>query len=213
MGRIMKTPTLLASLAAAILVTGGGLALADLRETREVSAFHALEAHSAFEIFVELGDTPKLELVGRPEALASVLSEVEDGVLILRREAKRSSGSVKVFIVTPRLDRLETSGAVTVTARRLTGSRFAVQGSGATQLTLAGKVDALDLELSGASEVHALALEAAQVSVEASGASQVKVRATEALSVEASGATSVRYSGAPKTVKTDVSGLSAVEAI
>ena len=206
----MRTSTLVASITAGILVAAGGIALADLREARAVAPFHAVEAHSAFDVFIERGDVTKLELVGRPDALASVISSVQDGVLTLKRKRDSKDGDVKVFIVTPTLDRVETSGAVTLTARRLQGERLDVECSGATQLTLAGEVKTLALDLSGASEVHALALEAATVEVEASGASQVKVRATERLTVDASGATSVRYSGEPKAVKTEVSGLSDV---
>ena len=210
----MKTPALIASLVAGTLITGGGLALADVREARAVTPFHAVEAHSAFEIFIEVGEEPKLELVGRSEALATVISEVRDGVLTLRRKSTRGdSGSVQVHISTPTLDALETSGAVSVTARRLSGKSLDVEGSGATQLTLAGKVEILKMDLSGAAEVHALALEAARVSVDASGAADVKVRATEALDVDASGATSVRYAGAPKSVNTETSGLSSVSPI
>lgn len=200
----------------ATFVLSGGLARAESPDTRtpDVAPFHALSVGGAFEVAVAPADAPKVVLHGPTADLERVAVTVEDGVLRIRRTGRPwAPVNVRVEVFAPRLDRLDVSGAVTLTARDLKGPRLAVEASGASELSLAGAVERLTLDVSGASDVKALGLAADDARVEVSGASEVKLRAERSLTVDASGASDVRYAGQPATVEVDRSGASDVAAI
>ena len=94
-------------------------------------------------------------------------------------------------------------------AKGLKGKALKVQLSGASNATLSGTVDDLQLECSGASQVHATGLDVQVAKVEASGASAAEVKATKELDARASGASTIRYEGSP-ALKVSATGASSV---
>ena len=202
--------------AAAFAFGGCGDAVAGPSTTRTppVEAFHGLRVGGAFDVTVTPAAAHRVVLRGPAEHLERVTVRVTDGVLeIGHADRGWTVADVAVEVFTPRLAQLDVSGAVTLVARDLSGPTLRVEASGASDLTLAGAVDRLALEVSGASDVKALGLRAKTVAADVSGASDVKVRAEDRLEVEASGASDVRYAGEPATVDADRSGASDVEAI
>lgn len=174
--------------------------------------FHSVEISGGFEVQLETGDQHSIEVIGAPDAISTVKIEVAGGELSVSRETSfwRNS-SVQLRIVSPSVDAIELSGAVSLRAPKLQAQALKIEASGASSLVLSGAVDQLTLDLSGASTVDALGLLADKVHLEASGACKVKVHAASSLKVDVSGASSVHYAGTPKDLEVETSGASSIE--
>ena len=180
--------------------------------------FTAVELSGNVEIDGNAGEKASLTLEGQEEVLSKIEVSVQGKVLKISRkraflDSCPSSCFVKVKLSFAELDSLQMSGKVSGSLQGLKGKSLKVEGSGKSDLRLAGKVQGLKLDFSGASSVDASALEANEASLEASGASTVKVWAVDSLQVKASGASEVFYKGKPKTLDQDVSGVSKLKAL
>ena len=78
--------------------------------------------------------------------------------------------------------------------------------SGGSEIELHGIADEVELDLSGAAEVHAFNLESKRAAIGVSGAGDVEINASEKLAVDISGAGEVQYMGDPE-IKKDISGV------
>jgi hypothetical protein len=103
----------------------------------------------------------------------------------------------------------EVSGASTLRGE-LTCGDASFNVSGASKVNLNGSAQDLKVEASGASTVDLSNFASQNTVVNASGASKVVVAPSGSLDVEASGASTVRYTGEPAKLKTNISGASTV---
>ncbi|MBI3831955.1 MAG: DUF2807 domain-containing protein, partial [Planctomycetes bacterium] len=101
------------------------------------------------------------------------------------------------------------SGASTCTVTG-SGDRVDLRLSGASKCTLSGHAENLAVECSGASRLLAAGLKAQSVKTKVSGASRVEVTALQDLNARASGASTVRYAGAPAMLQQRASGGSTI---
>ncbi len=206
----MRTPILVTVLALAGCTSGSGTLG---QETRDVASFDAIDVGGPFRVTVQVGPPAKVEILGDDNVVPKVEATVRDSTLRLSLPGRVVTKlPLEAVITLPALVDLEASGAATVTVGGLAGERLEVDASGASQVSLAGTVDALDLEVSGASTLDGQALTAAKASVDASGASTVNVHATTSLHAEASGASTIRYHGTPAELAQDANGASTIEA-
>ena len=179
-------------------------------EVRELPPFTAISVSGAFELEVARGAPQRVELVGDDNLMDRYRTTVSGETLGVRTEGSvRPKVGPTLRVTLPALTKLEISGAVSGRLKDLAGERLTVDISGAATLTLSGAVTHLDLDMSGASKLHAETLEARHVKVSASGAGSYDVHATETLDVSVSGAATVRYRGQPNLTK-DVSGVGKV---
>ena len=84
------------------------------------------------------------------------------------------------------------------------------EASGASKVTLAGRIETLVAKGLGASSLELGDLEIGDLDIGVSGASKAAVNVTGTLSASASGASNIRYSGDPKIKKSDTSGSSSI---
>jgi len=101
------------------------------------------------------------------------------------------------------------TGAVRMTATKVTGKGFYVEGTGATRVIVDGTVTELMATMSGASRLEADSLQAETVEIAISGAGKADVAASKILKVAISGAGKVTYTGDP-TVEKRISGAGSV---
>jgi Putative auto-transporter adhesin, head GIN domain len=141
--------------------------------------------------------------------------------------------TLRATVTARRLHSLEGSGSSTVTVTgELPGPDLDVGLSGASSLDAAVRLEAAELDASGASELRLRGsagtvaatgsgasdlvmdqLQARRATVELSGASQARVWATESLSATASGASQLRFKGSPRFERRSASGGSSIEQI
>jgi hypothetical protein len=201
----------------------------------DFSDFTRIEAGYAFEVDVQQGDSYSVE-VTVDDNLEQYLDVTQDGDTVrlrLKPSVRFSLNRVtlRAGITLPTLEGLDLSGATRATvsgfesqenldvqvsgASTLRGditsgdARFGI--SGASTVTLDGAAGNLDLEASGASTANLEDFPVTDARVNANGASRAVVNVSGELNAEASGASSVRYTGDPATVRADASGASSIE--
>src|SRR5207247_9199547 len=118
-------------------------------DERPVSPFANIDVRGAFTIEWQSG-APSLRITTDENLLGYIDSNVSGDTLHLRtREQIRPTHGVKVFISSPTRTGARISGAVTLVAKQLTGSRFALESRGASQVSLDGNIDELHAYLTG----------------------------------------------------------------
>jgi hypothetical protein len=189
-------------------VAGSGVAKS---EERTVAPFRRIEAAGSVRVRAHAGAEQRLVVEVDDNLLPHLLTTVKDGTL--RVGFGPGSWSPKVTIAidvsAPELDGLELAGSCNATVENIGGASFTAELSGASEVTLAGRVERAAIEASGATHIDAHALEAASVRLDLSGSSNARVHARERLAVAARGATTVRYRGEPE-LELDTSGSASV---
>jgi hypothetical protein len=209
--------------------------LAQESRSFSVSGFTKLEMGSAFNLNVSPGNQFKVIAEGRAEDLSDLEATVSGGELKLKYKGNawtsKNRKEVRVSITMPALDGLDLSGACKANiarfpqstkfdlevsgASQVTGELAAkvveMELSGASQVTLMGNCEKLDVEVSGASSLKGKDFQAKMVKIDASGASSAMVFVQQSLQANASGASSIKYSGNAKDVKTSTSGASSIK--
>ncbi|MEY2482773.1 MAG: hypothetical protein QOG51_556 [Verrucomicrobiota bacterium] len=178
-------------------------------ETRPVQDFTSVEAEGAFDIQWVPG--PAMFAITTDENLLShVETSMSGSKLVLEWHGQlHPTHGMKVKLSSSMLKAARLTGAVRLSATRLSGQGLYLDGTGATRVTADGAVDELMATMSGASRLIAddLKVRTAQLSI--SGAGRADVSASESLKVAISGAGKVTYSGNP-SIEREISGAGSV---
>jgi hypothetical protein len=179
-------------------------------EERQVGAFANLDAGGAFEIEWESG-SPALRITTDENLLPYIENNVSDDTLHLRtRDHIWPTHGIKIVISSPTRPGGRTRGAVKLTVKQLSGPIFALECKGASEVTLAGHVDRLLVDMTGASQLAAAGLQAKTAEISTTGAGDAEVAVTDTLSVVITGAGKVTYSGNPATIKKQITGAGSI---
>ena len=150
-------------------------------EVRSVGSFHGLNISNAFEVIISQGSQEALAVsANHKEDMEFIRTEVEGGTLKIWFDSKkknwRKGRKLKAYVSVRNLDALKVSGACEV------------------QIDGTLKVTSLDINLSGASDVHG------------------RLEVSELLDAKLSGASDLNISGSANTMQIDASGASDVKA-
>jgi len=178
-------------------------------DDRTISAFTEIDAGGAFEIEWQ-GGSPALHITTDENLLSYVESDVSGDTLQLRtHEQIWPTHGIKVVISSPTRSAARIRGAVKLTAKQLTGPKFALEASGASRVSLDGSVDELLADTTGASELEASGLQTRTAEISTTGAADAEIAVAEKLKVAITGAGKVSYSGNP-TVEKHITGAGSV---
>ncbi len=182
-------------------------------ESRDLAGFSSIDVGGVFQVEVVVQKDFAVELEADDNLLPLIMTEVRNGVLVIKAEKKlKSKNPIKVRVSVPELNGLEVSGAAKVSVRNLRNERFAIDASGASKISVEGEASDLTLEVSGASKINGEDLATENANIEASGASHVSINVSGELRTDASGASSIAYSGSPSNVIKHTSGAATVSA-
>ncbi|HEU5246995.1 MAG TPA: head GIN domain-containing protein [Candidatus Udaeobacter sp.] len=166
-------------------------------DDRTISAFTEIDTGGAFEIEWQSG-SPALRITTDENLLSYVESDVSGDTLHLRtHEQIWPTHGIKVVISSPTRAGARIRGAVKLTAKQLTGPKFALEASGASRVSLDGNIDELLADMTGASKLDASGLQTKIAEISTTGAGDVEVAVAETLKVAITGAGKVTYSGNP----------------
>ena len=204
----------------AMLVTGCHHSRTSLRgsgnrktENREVGSFKAIDSEGAFNFEVTCQKPVSFSIEADDNILPLIHSDVRDGVLYLRTEKGfNTREGIAVRITVPNLESIRAAGAGKFDITELKNDKFTVRTMGATSLTASGETKSVEIHNEGAGKIDTDGLHAQKAKVEISGAASVDVYASEQLDASVSGVGRVSYSGDPKTVNKNVSGMGVVSA-
>ncbi len=175
-------------------------------EQRPVTPFTRIEAGGFYDIQWQPGQ-PSLSLITDENLLSHVETRMSGSVLRIETHGQIApTHGVTVVITSPSLAGAELSGAVKLEAAQLGGDRFALDTSGATKVTLAGRTNRLIASLTGASKLNAETLQSEDVEISVTGAGRADVTATNSLKAAITGAGRVSYGGNPKSVEKKITG-------
>src|SRR3954454_21449787 len=178
-------------------------------EDRRVQEFTSVEAEGAFDIQWVAGPA-SCTIKTDENLLRHVETSMSGGKLRLEWNGQlHPTHGMKVKLSSASLSGARLTGAVRLTATRLSGKGFYLDGTGATRVTVDGAVNELMATMSGASRLDAESLQVKSAELSISGAGKAEVSACETLKVAISGAGKVTYNGNP-TVEKRVSGAGTI---
>jgi hypothetical protein len=179
-------------------------------DERKIGAFANIDASGAFLINWENG-APSLRIKTDENLFPYIESEISGNTLRLRtREQIRPTHGITVSIASPTREAARIRGAVKLAASQLTGSKFALEGTGASRISLDGSIDQLLVDMTGASDLKAAALQTKTAEISIQGAGDAEVAVAEKLKVAIAGAGKVSYSGNPLTIEKHISGAGSI---
>jgi len=189
-------------------VQGSGNAAA---ETRALPPFTAVELAGANNVDVHVGAKQSVTVHADDNLLDTVVTEVDDGALVVGTEGSFSARSpMRVEVVLPALDTvtLEGSGNIAVYDVHATDLSVAIPGSG--RVTASGTTDRLDASVDGSGAAMLQGLGARDVTADVSGSGAIFVDVSGSLDATVSGTGAITYSGSPTHVTKDVTGVGAI---
>lgn len=178
-------------------------------ETRTVPDFTSVEADGAMTL--TWSNAPAALKITTDQNLLSHIETSMQGtkLRIHSRGQLRPTDGIKVTLSSSALSGARLTGAVRLTATKVAGKGFYLEGTGATRVVVDGTVNELLATMSGASKLDADSLQAETVELAISGAGKAEVAASKILKVSISGAGKVTYSGNP-TIEKHISGAGSV---
>ena len=204
-------------------------------EIREARNFQAIRVSNAFDVYLTQGNEESVAVsASESKYRENIKVEVKEGVLIVRYDSKgkwqTGNKKLKAYISFKQINSLDVSGACDVFivdewkaenlkldlsgASNLKGKinsrKLMVDLSEASDLTLTGIADQLNIEASGASDFKGFDLNVEYCNARASGASDIKITVNKELSAEASGASDVKYRGSGLIRDIKTSGSSSI---
>ncbi len=194
-------------------VADGGDGTDEVVEVRRVAkTFNAIDVNGGgITVEVTCQQEPKIEIIGEPDAVRTIETDISDGRLEISGAAwKFGKKTIVVRVSMQNLNSIEMSGANVMKVSRINTDVLDVELSGACVLDASGKVRKLMLEVAGASVVNVKDLIAEKVIIQADGACKATVYAEKYLSATVSGVSKVIYWGEPKEINKDVCGLAKV---
>lgn len=177
------------------------------KETRAVTGFDSLEVSGAVDVTVAVGSPASLEVRADDNLLSHVKSEVRGSTLHLWSEGSHTTTiGLSATVAVPSLVGVRNDGSSDIVVTGVEGEQLTIANQGSGDLSLAGRVDALEIVINGSGDVDATALPATHARVTINGSSDVDVHAVESLHATINGSGDVRYRGNPKDVKRQVNG-------
>lgn len=163
-------------------------------ERRSLDEVRRIEVRGHFDVRVEVGEAPSVEITGDSNVLHYVTTERSGDTLEigLERGSYDLDEPLVVRVGTSALDHVALSGSGDVRVSGLAGGDLRVRLSGSGDVRLAGHVDTLEVRLSGSGDVDASDLAGDRASVRISGSGDVTLGDVPARDVEISGSGSVR---------------------
>ncbi|MBC3539508.1 head GIN domain-containing protein [Rufibacter sediminis] len=206
-------------------------------QTRALAAFQKISLAYPADVILRQGSSQSVKVEGDAEQLAQLVTEVENGRLIIKRiDQERdfnwssNKDRVTIYITVPRVEALSVSGSGKIRGEgTFKGSSLdlAVSGSGNIQLAanvenvssrisgsgsieLKGEGQQSTISVSGSGSMKGYQFKTSQANVSISGSGSCEVNATSSLKSSISGSGRVMYEGSPN-VDSRVSGSGSVK--
>ena len=174
---------------------------------RDLPAFNSVAFSSFGSVRITIGAQQSVRIEGDPDVISDVITRVRGNSLrISMRQNHTGSRNLVVYITVPRLEDVKFSGAGQLAMAGLNGGKLDVDFSGSGTIEANGKLDELNLDMSGSGKANMPNLVIANAELDMSGSAEVTVQALTSLDVDISGSGMVTYIGEPKHMHTNVSG-------
>ncbi|MCP5064496.1 MAG: DUF2807 domain-containing protein [Ignavibacteriae bacterium] len=178
-----------------------------ITENREVEDFSNIDVSGNFEVEINVGSQPSVEIIAEENLLRLIKTKVKRQTLFISsRENLRPTEDMIIKITMLELMSIDCSGVNDIIANDIDSEELEIDLSGAGSIFINGKAEKFLLEISGAADIEAKDFIVDDVIIEVSGAANAEVYAAKSVNAEVSGAGFIELYGDAKKVKTDISG-------
>ena len=202
-------------------------------QDRPVSSFHALKVSGGIDVELSQGKELKLLVEADENVIASIRTDVKDGVLTIYHEDNITNAkTMKIHLTFQQLDAITASGGCDINSKqKLTFTTLKTDLSGGCDIQLdckatnlycthsggcdakfSGEAENCTLNVSGGCDVKAEELHLKNCTINASGGSDVTVNVTGELTAKAEGASDITYYGKPAKIMQSAHGASDINA-
>ena len=179
-------------------------------EQRSVGPFTNIDAGGAFDIEWS-GGRPSGAVTADDNLQQYIEVTTRDNVLSLRsRQSIHFARSLKVTITSSALEAVKLSGASKLIAHQVKGTKFYLETTGATKVTVDGAVDELIADMTGASNLFADSLQTKNAQISVTGAGKARIAVSDSLKASITGAGKVEYTGSPPHVERQIAGAGSI---
>ena len=180
-------------------------------QTRDVEAFTRVAAEDEVDVNLRVGESRHLRVRAGEKVIDDIRTEVRGDTLYVGYDGPSiRNGRLLVEVAAPAVEAIAINGSSDVRIEGLAADAFDIRVSGAGDLEAAGRVQRLDVDISGAGDADLTELTAADAHVELRGSGDAEVHATDRLDAEVSGAGDLAYRGRP-TLREDISGSGEID--
>lgn len=185
-------------------------------ETRPLSDFTAVELAGSGSVTVQLGDTHSIKIETDDNLLPQILTEVNEGKLVIRNRSNTMITTplgIRITVTLKDISAVILSGAGDFILNGFKTDDLTLSLPGAGSIKAAGKVQTLSINLNGAGHIFCGDLAASSASVQINGSGNVQVSATNSLSAVVRGTGNILYRGTPARVEKDITGVGSITPI
>ena len=203
-------------------------------EVRNLKDFNGIEVGGGINVYLTQGKEYYVEVIAEEKILEEVKTEVSGDVLKIFRKNSSwfnwSSGSIKVYVTTPSVEYLSSSGGSNVYGENnfnssdivirssggsdikisVNANNVEISSSGGADVHISGTAEFVKASSSGGSDINCYDLVAKTAELHSSGGSDIQMTVTEELDARSSGGSDIYYKGNPEKVHADSSGGSDV---
>jgi hypothetical protein len=181
-----------------------------ITEQGKVDPFINIETGGAFRVEWHSG-APSASITVDENLMQYVEMEVRDKVLHVRTtRSVRPTHSIKLELTSNALEGASFSGASRLNAHQLSGTKFYLETTGASNVVLDGAVDELVANMTGASDLRAESLQTKTAALSVTGAGDARVAVSDTLKVSITGAGKVEYIGNPPHIEREITGAGSI---
>lgn len=171
-------------------------------QQRSIGAFHAVESNSGIEVIMSRGDKEELAVsVGNMEYMDEIRTVVEGGVLKISRSSdwkfwnKWKNFKARVYVSYVKVDGVKATSGSSINISDLNGGTMTARMNSGGTITLAGKLESLDIDGSSGAQFRGYELSATNCSAEVSSGAGVHITVTKEISAKANSGGFVRFKG------------------
>jgi hypothetical protein len=190
-------PSTPASSAPGALVVGSGNVISERRNVRD---FDSVTMSGSGTLLLQQSGSESLVIEAEDNILPLLTSEVKDRRLVLGLKpgsSYRASKKVVYHLTMKDLHGIGVSGSGDVQATGVSTDQLSLDGNGSFDMTLAGRAERLEVQISGSGEYQGQALESREAIVSISGSGDATVRVSDRLDASVSGSGNILYLGDP----------------
>jgi len=184
-----------------------------ITEERSVGDFNRIDSRGCADIIVTVGEEKKVTVRFDDNLIEYIETEVRRQTLMIFTDESFTSGSSCVIEISiPDLESISASGSGDIVVENLQGDEFAYHQTGSGDLMAGGKVERLEIEISGSGNSDAHDLIAVEASVRIRGSGDAEVYATGSLDARVSGSGNLRAEGEVDVLEVQTSGSGDIDA-
>ena len=180
-------------------------------ENRPITDFSSLIISGEYQV-KWLSGQPALNIITDQNLLPQITSTVNGNALTITGEKNISpTDGIIITVSSASLNDIHISGASSLSANKLSGTDLKLEAGDTSSINVDGAVTNVEAVLEGASILDAKALKTQSFKVSMKGTANAEVNVSEKLIANISQVATMIYTGTPKLVEKNISGLGKME--